>query len=220
MTDFASLEEADAVRLSWNVWPNSKLEATKCIVPFGALYTPNKRLPNMPVRPRARAPPPRRRRRRRISGAAGVWAAAAAAPPPRCPSPSPLGCALSRRRPAGAGRPGGRSRLRGAVTASAGGTPPRHGLPQAHLLCSHPAAPHRLASPPSNHPPPPRRSCPTSRCRASSAAPYCRPLPAWTLPQNFGSARCATRAATSRRTTRRVCRAAHALSSGPYRPSI
>lgn len=51
MTDFASLEEVDAVRLSWNVWPNSKLEAAKCIVPFGAMYSPNKRLPNMPVSP-------------------------------------------------------------------------------------------------------------------------------------------------------------------------
>lgn len=48
--DFAQLEEIDGVRLSWNIWPNSKLEATKCVIPFGALYTPNKRLPNMPVR--------------------------------------------------------------------------------------------------------------------------------------------------------------------------
>jgi hypothetical protein len=38
------------VRLTFNIWPNSKLEATKCVVPFAALYTPNKRLPNMPVR--------------------------------------------------------------------------------------------------------------------------------------------------------------------------
>ena len=46
---FQQLEEADAIRLSWNVWPNSRLEATKSVVPFGALYTPIKRLPNMPV---------------------------------------------------------------------------------------------------------------------------------------------------------------------------
>lgn len=37
------------MRLTFNIWPNSKLEATKCVVPFAALYTPNKRLPNMPV---------------------------------------------------------------------------------------------------------------------------------------------------------------------------
>ena len=49
-TDFAQLEEVDGVRLTWNIWPNSKLEATKCVIPFAALYTPNKRLPNMPVR--------------------------------------------------------------------------------------------------------------------------------------------------------------------------
>jgi hypothetical protein len=50
MTDFGALEEVDGVRLSWNLWPNSKLEATKCIIPFGAVYSPNKRLPSMPVR--------------------------------------------------------------------------------------------------------------------------------------------------------------------------
>jgi hypothetical protein len=46
---FQQLEEADAIRFSWNVWPNSRLEATKSVVPFGALYTPIKRLHNMPV---------------------------------------------------------------------------------------------------------------------------------------------------------------------------
>jgi hypothetical protein len=50
MTDFGALEEVDGIRLSWNLWPNSKLEATKCIIPFGAVYSPNKRLPSMPVR--------------------------------------------------------------------------------------------------------------------------------------------------------------------------
>lgn len=49
MTDFGQLEEVDGVRLSWNLWPNSKLEATKCVIPFGAVYSPNKRLPSMPV---------------------------------------------------------------------------------------------------------------------------------------------------------------------------
>ena len=50
MADFAELEEADGVRLTWNVWPASKVEAAKCVVPFAALYTPAKPLPNMPVR--------------------------------------------------------------------------------------------------------------------------------------------------------------------------
>lgn len=48
-TDFAALEEADGVRMAWNIWPNSKLEATKCVIPFGVMYTPNKRLPQMPA---------------------------------------------------------------------------------------------------------------------------------------------------------------------------
>lgn len=46
MADFSQLEEIDAVRLAWNIWPNSKIEATKCVIPFGVLYTPNKRLAN------------------------------------------------------------------------------------------------------------------------------------------------------------------------------
>ncbi|PNH05857.1 Protein transport protein Sec23A [Tetrabaena socialis] len=46
--DFAALEDIDGVRLTWNIWPNSKLEATKCVIPFASIYTPNKRLPTMP----------------------------------------------------------------------------------------------------------------------------------------------------------------------------
>lgn len=49
MTDFNALEEIDGIRLTWNIWPNSKLEATKAVIPFAAMYTPNKKLPNMPV---------------------------------------------------------------------------------------------------------------------------------------------------------------------------
>ena len=47
--DFGALEEVDGVRLTWNIWPNSKLEATKCVMPFAALYTPNRKMPTMPV---------------------------------------------------------------------------------------------------------------------------------------------------------------------------
>lgn len=49
MADFAGIEASDGLRLSWNVWPNSRIEATKCVVPFGALYTPLKDLPHVPV---------------------------------------------------------------------------------------------------------------------------------------------------------------------------
>lgn len=38
--EFVELEEADAVRMAWNVWPYSRLEAAKCVVPFGVLYSP------------------------------------------------------------------------------------------------------------------------------------------------------------------------------------
>lgn len=49
--DFGDLEAQDAIRLSWNVWPNSKVEATKCVVPFAAIYTPTKKIPELPVLP-------------------------------------------------------------------------------------------------------------------------------------------------------------------------
>jgi len=35
-------EDRDGVRLTWNVWPSSKVEATKMIVPLGCLYQPLK----------------------------------------------------------------------------------------------------------------------------------------------------------------------------------
>lgn len=50
MADFSELEERDGLRLSWNVWPNSRIEATKCVIPFAALYTPNKQLRGLQVR--------------------------------------------------------------------------------------------------------------------------------------------------------------------------
>ena len=64
--DFSQLEEQDGVRLTWNVWPRDKidvsarlffhsgssdpsLQGAKCVIPFAAFYTPNKRLATMPV---------------------------------------------------------------------------------------------------------------------------------------------------------------------------
>ena len=43
--DLQRLAEAEAevfsgVRLSWNVWPSSRIEATRTVVPISALYTP------------------------------------------------------------------------------------------------------------------------------------------------------------------------------------
>uniref|UniRef100_A0A7S3E547 Protein transport protein SEC23 n=1 Tax=Chloropicon laureae TaxID=464258 RepID=A0A7S3E547_9CHLO len=51
MADFSELEAREGVRLSWNVWPNTKLEATKCVLPFAALVTPCKKLQDCPVVP-------------------------------------------------------------------------------------------------------------------------------------------------------------------------
>ena len=47
--DFIQAEEdRDGVRLSWNVWPASRLEATRNVIPVGALYTPLKSRPDLP----------------------------------------------------------------------------------------------------------------------------------------------------------------------------
>mmetsp|Transcript_20684 Transcript_20684/g.30454 ORF Transcript_20684/g.30454 Transcript_20684/m.30454 type:complete len:794 (+) Transcript_20684:104-2485(+) len=43
--DVASLEESNGVRQSFQCWPSSRLEATRCVAPIGALYTPLKKLP-------------------------------------------------------------------------------------------------------------------------------------------------------------------------------
>lgn len=36
------------VRLSWNVWPSSRIEATRTVVPIAALYTPLKIREDLP----------------------------------------------------------------------------------------------------------------------------------------------------------------------------
>ena len=51
MADFSELEAREGVRLTWNVWPNTKLEATKCVLPFAALVTPVKALQECPTLP-------------------------------------------------------------------------------------------------------------------------------------------------------------------------
>lgn len=49
MSEFVELEEVDGVRMSWNVWPYSRLEAAKCVIPFGVLYTPAKQTNQLQV---------------------------------------------------------------------------------------------------------------------------------------------------------------------------
>ncbi|KAG7277751.1 hypothetical protein CRUP_023039 [Coryphaenoides rupestris] len=41
-------EERDGVRFSWNVWPSSRLEATRMVVPVAALLTPLRERPDLP----------------------------------------------------------------------------------------------------------------------------------------------------------------------------
>ncbi|XP_013414578.1 protein transport protein Sec23A isoform X2 [Lingula anatina] len=41
-------EDRDGVRFTWNVWPSSRLEATRMVVPLACLYTPIKERPDLP----------------------------------------------------------------------------------------------------------------------------------------------------------------------------
>uniref|UniRef100_A0A8C2D6E4 Protein transport protein SEC23 n=1 Tax=Cyprinus carpio TaxID=7962 RepID=A0A8C2D6E4_CYPCA len=41
-------EDRDGVRCSWNLWPSSRLEATRLVVPVSCLYTPLKERPDLP----------------------------------------------------------------------------------------------------------------------------------------------------------------------------
>jgi protein transport protein SEC23 len=35
--DFYGPEQRDGVRFSWNIWPSSRLDATRVVVPLGGL---------------------------------------------------------------------------------------------------------------------------------------------------------------------------------------
>lgn len=39
---------SSGTRLSWNVWPSSRIEATRTVVPIAALYTPLKEREDLP----------------------------------------------------------------------------------------------------------------------------------------------------------------------------
>nr|XP_039259214.1 protein transport protein Sec23A-like [Styela clava] len=41
-------EDRDGIRWSWNVWPSSRLEATRIVVPVASLFTPLKERPDLP----------------------------------------------------------------------------------------------------------------------------------------------------------------------------
>ncbi|KAH3687581.1 hypothetical protein WICPIJ_001442 [Wickerhamomyces pijperi] len=47
--DFEANEDVNGVRFSWNVFPNSRVEASRLIVPIGTLYTPLKVNPDLPI---------------------------------------------------------------------------------------------------------------------------------------------------------------------------
>uniref|UniRef100_A0A7S0P3C0 Protein transport protein SEC23 n=1 Tax=Calcidiscus leptoporus TaxID=127549 RepID=A0A7S0P3C0_9EUKA len=49
--NFHEAELNDGVRFSWNVWPSSRLEATRMVVPLGCLYTPLRAIDNLPLLP-------------------------------------------------------------------------------------------------------------------------------------------------------------------------
>lgn len=51
--DVAQSEEQTGTRLSFHCWPSSRLEATRCVAPIGALYTPLKKLPPTSAPPAA-----------------------------------------------------------------------------------------------------------------------------------------------------------------------
>ncbi|KAI0313283.1 hypothetical protein OF83DRAFT_1142114 [Amylostereum chailletii] len=46
--NFEDVEERDGIRLSWNVWPSSRIEANRTVVPISALYTPLKQRDDLP----------------------------------------------------------------------------------------------------------------------------------------------------------------------------
>ncbi|XP_010527425.1 PREDICTED: protein transport protein SEC23-like isoform X2 [Tarenaya hassleriana] len=47
------LEGIDGVRMTWNVWPRTKVEASKCVIPLAACISPIRRHPDIPSLPYA-----------------------------------------------------------------------------------------------------------------------------------------------------------------------
>ncbi|KAI9668671.1 MAG: GTPase-activating protein S23 [Trizodia sp. TS-e1964] len=44
---WSEIEDRDGIRLSWNTFPSSRMEASRLVVPIGALYTPLKEKPDI-----------------------------------------------------------------------------------------------------------------------------------------------------------------------------
>lgn len=51
MSEFFQLEEADGIRMPWNVIPGTREDALSCVVPVSAIYTPLKPIDKMTVVP-------------------------------------------------------------------------------------------------------------------------------------------------------------------------
>jgi protein transport protein SEC23 len=49
--DFNELEGVEGLRLVWNAWPSSRIEATRLVVPFGVMCTPLQPIPELPLLP-------------------------------------------------------------------------------------------------------------------------------------------------------------------------
>lgn len=49
--DYNELEAKEGLRLAWNAWPSSRIEATRMVVPFGIMCTPLLTMPEMPLLP-------------------------------------------------------------------------------------------------------------------------------------------------------------------------
>jgi protein transport protein SEC23 len=49
MSEFLDLESQDGIRMAWNVIPRTKQDATNCVVPVSAIFTPLKPNPAIPV---------------------------------------------------------------------------------------------------------------------------------------------------------------------------
>ncbi|KAK7834103.1 protein transport protein sec23a [Quercus suber] len=47
-------EGIDGVRMSWNVWPRTKVEASKCVIPLAASISPIRPHPDIPTLPTLR----------------------------------------------------------------------------------------------------------------------------------------------------------------------
>ncbi|KAG5289541.1 protein transporter SEC23 [Histoplasma ohiense] len=46
---WSEVEDRDGIRLSWNTFPSTRMEASRLVVPIGAIYTPLKEKPDSPL---------------------------------------------------------------------------------------------------------------------------------------------------------------------------